>query len=148
MTSGCIFSCVPKLCVPVIMVSVVMKVELISPANLCHSCISAILITFADFMGIFFSFKYLHVVVCTTTTTTATTEPMKQDYVRRLMTNLFCTSRFGSVISGAIQSKLFTKKGKNSKLNSSSTSKKHQRGSFSFLGGMQVKDSRLLSRIV
>lgn len=55
MTSGCIVSCVPKLCVPVIMVSVVMKVELISPANLCHSCISAFLITFADFMGIFFS---------------------------------------------------------------------------------------------
>lgn len=132
--------------VPVIMVSVVMKVELISPANLCHSCISAFLITFADFMGIFFFFKYLHVVVCATTT--ATTEPMKQDYVRRLMTNFFCTSRFGSIISGAIQSKLFTKKGKNGKLNSSSTSKKHQRGSFSFLGGMQVKYSRLLSRIV
>lgn len=143
MTSGCIVSCVPKLCVPVIMVSVVMKVELISPANLCHSCISAFLITFADFMGIFFFFKYLHVVVCTTTTT-ATTE----DYVRRLMTNFFCTSRFGSIISGAIQSKLSTKKGKNGKLNSSSTSKKHQRGSFSFLGGMQVKYSRLLSRIM
>ncbi|KAI8533439.1 hypothetical protein RHMOL_Rhmol10G0010400 [Rhododendron molle] len=56
--------------------------------------------------------------------------------------------KFGSMISGAIQSKLSTKKGKNSKLNSSSTSKKHRRGSFSFLGGMQVKYSRLLSRIV
>ncbi|KAG5527069.1 hypothetical protein RHGRI_028108 [Rhododendron griersonianum] len=80
-------------------------------------------------------------------TTTATTEPMKQDYVRRLMTNFFCTSRFGSIISGAIQSKLFTKKGKNGKLNSSSISKKHQRGSFSFLGGMQTLTDALCKEL-
>lgn len=72
----------------------------------------------------------------------------KQDLCQVINDNFLCTSRFGSIISGAIQSKLSTKKGKSGKLNSSSTSKKHQRGSFSFLGGMQVKYSPLLSWIV
>ncbi|KAG5527072.1 hypothetical protein RHGRI_028108 [Rhododendron griersonianum] len=55
--------------------------------------------------------------------------------------------KFGSIISGAIQSKLFTKKGKNGKLNSSSISKKHQRGSFSFLGGMQTLTDALCKEL-
>lgn len=55
--------------------------------------------------------------------------------------------KFGSIISGAIQSKLSTKKGKSGKLNSSSTSKKHQRGSFSFLGGMQTLTDALCKEL-
>ncbi|GFY87335.1 flavin containing amine oxidoreductase family [Actinidia rufa] len=45
---------------------------------------------------------------------------------------------FGSIVSGAIQSKLSAPKGKSGAANSSTTNKKHQRGSFSFLGGMQT----------
>lgn len=55
--------------------------------------------------------------------------------------------KFGSIISGAIQSKLSTKKGKSGKLDSSSTSKKHQRGSFSFLGGMQTLTDALCKEL-
>ncbi|CAL5368499.1 unnamed protein product [Camellia sinensis] len=44
---------------------------------------------------------------------------------------------FGSIIFGAIRSKFSAKKEKSGALNSS-TNKKHQRGSFSFLGGMQT----------
>lgn len=46
--------------------------------------------------------------------------------------------RFGSIISGAIQSKLSAKKGTTTGIEDSSAKKKHKRGSFSFLGGMQV----------
>ncbi|KAI8004496.1 hypothetical protein LOK49_LG08G00527 [Camellia lanceoleosa] len=45
---------------------------------------------------------------------------------------------FGSIIFGAIRSKFSAKRGKSGALNSSSTNKKHLRGSFSFLGGMQT----------
>lgn len=45
--------------------------------------------------------------------------------------------RFGSIISGAIQSKLSAKKDTAGGINSS-TQKKQKHGSFSFLGGMQV----------
>ncbi|GMP29608.1 hypothetical protein CsSME_00004631 [Camellia sinensis var. sinensis] len=44
---------------------------------------------------------------------------------------------FGSIIFGAIRSKFSAKREKSGALNSS-TNKKHQRGSFSFLGGMQT----------
>ncbi|KAF7130205.1 hypothetical protein RHSIM_Rhsim10G0008600 [Rhododendron simsii] len=54
---------------------------------------------------------------------------------------------FGSIISGAIQSKLSTKKGESGKLNSSATSKKHLRGSFSFLGGMQILTDALCKEL-
>lgn len=46
--------------------------------------------------------------------------------------------RFGSIISGAVQSK-FSKKNNTAGTKNSPVKKKHQRGSFSFLGGMQVK---------
>lgn len=45
--------------------------------------------------------------------------------------------RFGSIISGAIQSKLSAKKDTSGGIGSS-TQKKQKHGSFSFLGGMQV----------
>lgn len=46
--------------------------------------------------------------------------------------------RFGSVIAGAIQSKLFAKRDKGVERKGSSERRRHQRGSFSFVGGMQV----------
>ncbi|XP_058187167.1 protoporphyrinogen oxidase, mitochondrial isoform X2 [Rhododendron vialii] len=55
--------------------------------------------------------------------------------------------KFGSIISGAIQSKFSTKKGESGKLNSSATSKKHLRGSFSFLGGMQTLTDALCKEL-
>lgn len=45
--------------------------------------------------------------------------------------------RFGSIISGAIQSKFSAKKDTSGQMDSSAK-KKQKRGSFSFLGGMQV----------
>lgn len=45
--------------------------------------------------------------------------------------------RFGSIISGAIQSKLSTKKDTSGRVETSAK-KKQKHGSFSFLGGMQV----------
>lgn len=47
--------------------------------------------------------------------------------------------RFGSVISGAIQSKLFAKRENKGGARGSSANKRQLRGSFSFMGGMQVK---------
>lgn len=47
-------------------------------------------------------------------------------------------ARFGSVIVGAIRSKLSPKKEKKQGPPMTSINKKRQRGSFSFLGGMQV----------
>lgn len=44
--------------------------------------------------------------------------------------------RFGSIISGAVQSK-FSKKDNTARTKNTPVKKKHQRGSFSFLGGMQ-----------
>ena len=46
--------------------------------------------------------------------------------------------RFGSIIAGAIQSRLFAKREKTGGTKSSLGKKKHRRGSFSFQGGMQV----------
>lgn len=46
--------------------------------------------------------------------------------------------RFGSVISGAIKSKLSASKGKSGETKGSVEKGKRQRGSFSFHGGMQV----------
>ncbi|XP_073286877.1 protoporphyrinogen oxidase, mitochondrial-like [Primulina huaijiensis] len=45
--------------------------------------------------------------------------------------------RFGSIIAGALQSKLSAKKDTSGRMKNSSA-KKHKRGSFSFLGGMQT----------
>lgn len=46
--------------------------------------------------------------------------------------------RFGSIIVGAVRSKISFKKGEGQGMNASSKSKRRKRGSFSFLGGMQV----------
>lgn len=46
--------------------------------------------------------------------------------------------RFGSIIAGAIKSKLSAKREKGGELKSSPDKKKRPRGSFSFQGGMQV----------
>ncbi|TXG54826.1 hypothetical protein EZV62_020082 [Acer yangbiense] len=46
--------------------------------------------------------------------------------------------RFGSIISGAIKSKLSAKNEKRGETNGSTEKKRRQRGSFSFIGGMQV----------
>ena len=50
---------------------------------------------------------------------------------------IYCL-RFGSIISGAIQSKLSARNEKSGEMKPSSKKPKHQRGSFSFFGGMQV----------
>ncbi|WCJ27491.1 Protoporphyrinogen oxidase 2 [Euphorbia peplus] len=52
-------------------------------------------------------------------------------------------TRFGSIISGAVQSKLASKKDKSRETNDSSGHTKRQRGSFSFLGGMQTLPDKL-----
>lgn len=54
------------------------------------------------------------------------------------MITVFYPIRFGSIIVGAIRSKVSAKKGEGGGMKASSTPKKHKRGSFSFLGGMQV----------
>ena len=46
--------------------------------------------------------------------------------------------RFGSIIAGAVLSKLSAKREKRGETKGSSEKKKRQRGSFSFQGGMQV----------
>lgn len=46
--------------------------------------------------------------------------------------------RFGSIIGGALQSKLFSKREKTGETKGALGKKKHTRGSFSFHGGMQV----------
>ncbi|XP_057491094.1 protoporphyrinogen oxidase, mitochondrial isoform X1 [Actinidia eriantha] len=55
--------------------------------------------------------------------------------------------KFGSIVSGAIQSKLSAPKGKSGAANNSATNKKHQRGSFSFLGGMQTLTDALCKEL-
>lgn len=51
---------------------------------------------------------------------------------------LFYPTRFGSIIAGALRAKLSAKREKNGGTKGSLETKKRQRGSFSFLGGMQV----------
>lgn len=46
--------------------------------------------------------------------------------------------RFGSIIGGALQSNLFGKRDKTGETKDAPRKSKHQRGSFSFQGGMQV----------
>lgn len=46
--------------------------------------------------------------------------------------------RFGSVVTGAIQAKLLSKKATKGAAKDSPSKKKHKGSSFSFLGGMQV----------
>lgn len=46
--------------------------------------------------------------------------------------------RFGSIISGAFRSKLSSKPGNNKDVKGSNPNKKRQRGSYSFIGGMQT----------
>ncbi|CAK7328278.1 unnamed protein product [Dovyalis caffra] len=48
--------------------------------------------------------------------------------------------RFGSIIAGAVKTKLSAKKEKNEEIKGSSEKKKRQHGSFSFIGGMQDID--------
>ncbi|KAK6912996.1 Amine oxidase [Dillenia turbinata] len=55
--------------------------------------------------------------------------------------------RFGSIIMGAIQSKFSGKKDNKAKPKSSSTQKKHQRGSFSFQCGMQTLTDTLCKEL-
>ncbi|KAK6155277.1 hypothetical protein DH2020_009525 [Rehmannia glutinosa] len=55
--------------------------------------------------------------------------------------------RFGSIISGAIQSKLSDKKGTSGGRMISSAKKKHKRGSFSFVGGMQTLTNALCNEL-
>ncbi|PIN03859.1 Protoporphyrinogen oxidase [Handroanthus impetiginosus] len=55
--------------------------------------------------------------------------------------------RFGSLISGAIQSKFSVKKGTASGMKDSSAKTKHKRGSFSFLGGMQTLTNALCNEL-
>lgn len=55
---------------------------------------------------------------------------------------IYCL-RFGSIISGAIQSKLSARNEKSGETKPSSKKPKHQRGSFSFQGGMQVLSKQL-----
>ncbi|KAI3474985.1 hypothetical protein Pfo_030296 [Paulownia fortunei] len=55
--------------------------------------------------------------------------------------------RFGSIISGAIQSKLSAKKGTTGGMKDSSAKNKHKRGSFSFLGGMQTLTNALCNEL-
>ncbi|KAJ7974776.1 Protoporphyrinogen oxidase [Quillaja saponaria] len=55
--------------------------------------------------------------------------------------------RFGSIISGAVQSKLFTKREKTGEIRGALQKKKHQRGSFSFQGGMQTLTDRLCKEL-
>lgn len=46
--------------------------------------------------------------------------------------------RFGSIIAGALRSKLFAKRDKTGENKAALRKNKHKRGSFSFQGGMQV----------
>ncbi|KAL2523233.1 Protoporphyrinogen oxidase 2 [Forsythia ovata] len=55
--------------------------------------------------------------------------------------------RFGSIISGAILSKLSAKKGTPEGSKGSSANKKHRRGSFSFIGGMQTLTNALCNEL-
>ncbi|XP_052197640.1 protoporphyrinogen oxidase, mitochondrial [Diospyros lotus] len=55
--------------------------------------------------------------------------------------------KFGSIIVGAILSKLSARREKSGALRSSSTNKKQQRGSFSFLGGMQTLTDALCKQL-
>lgn len=55
-----------------------------------------------------------------------------------LMLTIFHHYRFGSIIVGAVRSKISAKKVEGGGMNASSKSKRRTRGSFSFLGGMQV----------
>ncbi|XP_044504047.1 protoporphyrinogen oxidase, mitochondrial isoform X1 [Mangifera indica] len=55
--------------------------------------------------------------------------------------------RFGSVIAGAIQSKLFAKRDKGVERKGSSERRRHQRGSFSFVGGMQTLTDSLCKKL-
>ncbi|KAL3829502.1 hypothetical protein ACJIZ3_018304 [Penstemon smallii] len=55
--------------------------------------------------------------------------------------------KFGSIISGAIQSKLSAKKGAAPRMKDSSANKKNKRGSFSFLGGMQTLTNALCNEL-
>lgn len=56
-------------------------------------------------------------------------------------------NRFGSIIAGLIQSKLFVKKEKSGETKHSSGKKKPQRGSFSFQGGMQTLTDTLCKEL-
>ncbi|XP_068472206.1 protoporphyrinogen oxidase, mitochondrial isoform X2 [Phaseolus vulgaris] len=61
--------------------------------------------------------------------------------------------RFGSVIAGALQSKLFSKREKTGENKTALKKNKHKRGSFSFQGGMQaplcnVKDIKITKRSI
>ncbi|KAL8475278.1 hypothetical protein ACS0TY_028094 [Phlomoides rotata] len=55
--------------------------------------------------------------------------------------------RFGSIISGAIQSKKSAKKGATGGMGVSSAKTKHKSGSFSFLGGMQTLTNALCNEL-
>ncbi|KAM7509807.1 hypothetical protein LguiB_008682 [Lonicera macranthoides] len=55
--------------------------------------------------------------------------------------------RFGSIIFGAIRSKVSAKNRKGGDLKGSSANKKHQRGSFSFFGGMQTLTNALSAEL-
>ncbi|CAL5191570.1 unnamed protein product [Lathyrus oleraceus] len=55
--------------------------------------------------------------------------------------------RFGSIISGALQSSLFGKRNKTGETKDASRKNKHQRGSFSFHGGMQTLTDTLCKEI-
>ncbi|CAA2954018.1 protoporphyrinogen oxidase, mitochondrial [Olea europaea subsp. europaea] len=55
--------------------------------------------------------------------------------------------RFGSIISGAILSKLSAKKGTPEGSKGSSANKRHRRGSFSFFGGMQTLTNALCNEL-
>lgn len=51
---------------------------------------------------------------------------------------IFYSIRFGSIIAGVVQSKLSSKREKRGDTKGTVEKKKHQRGSFSFHGGMQA----------
>ncbi|KAK9272025.1 hypothetical protein L1049_002394 [Liquidambar formosana] len=55
--------------------------------------------------------------------------------------------RFGSIIAGAIKSKLSAKRTKSGETKGSSEKKKHQRGSFSFQGGMRTLTDMLCKEL-
>ncbi|WOH05025.1 hypothetical protein DCAR_0624437 [Daucus carota subsp. sativus] len=55
--------------------------------------------------------------------------------------------KFGSIIVGAVRSKISFKKGEGQGMNASSKSKRRKRGSFSFLGGMQTLTDALCEEV-
>ncbi|PON95316.1 Protoporphyrinogen oxidase [Trema orientale] len=78
-------------------------------------------------------------------TSAADPESLSMQYSFPELWNL--ENRFGSIVAGLIQSKLFSGKEKSGETKGSVEKKKRQRGSFSFQGGMQTLADRLCEKL-